>query len=116
MELNFFESNDIPQPRDQIKIEKLKAAPYPDGWRVRVGVDVTPFQERPSLEINLFTAQGKNVAQLSVIETMHRSMEFTIHIRGVQSQIGDYILRAELYYDERTHVQHQMETPFSISN
>ncbi len=114
MELNFFESNDIPQPRDQIKIEKLTAAPYPDGWRVRVGVDVTPFQERPSLEINLITADDKSVAQLSVIETMHRSMEFTIHIRGIARPEGRYILRAELYYEERTQVQHQQEIQFDI--
>ncbi|MHB8626657.1 MAG: hypothetical protein ACYDBJ_05475 [Aggregatilineales bacterium] len=115
-DISFFDSDDVPQPRDQVKIEKLTAMPYPDGWRVRIGVDVTPFQERPSLEITIDTADGRPMAQiqLSVIETMHRSMEFTIHIRGLMSPMGHYVVRADLYYDAPTAPQDHAETPFTI--
>jgi len=116
MELNFFDSSEAPKPRDQVTIEALRATAYPDGWRVRVGVDVTPFQERPSLEIRLHTAAGREVAALSIIETMHRAMEFTIHIRGVNNPTGQYTLSADLYFgDERDKIQAHAETPFEIA-
>lgn len=114
MNIDFFEQKDVPQPRTNIKIERLEARPYPDGWRIKLMIDVTPFQERPSLELRVRTAAGREVAELSVIETMHRSMEFTVHVRGVPSPLGDYVLEADLYYEERTAPQDQQATPFSI--
>jgi hypothetical protein len=113
-ELNFFESTDIPQPRSKIKIESVEATPYPDGWRVKMVIRVTPFQERPSLEIAVETIEGRRVAELSVIETMHRHMEFTIHIRGVPSPAGHYLVKTELYYEDRAKVQDHHETAFSV--
>lgn len=114
MDINFVDPQHVPQPRDQIKIESLAARPYPDGWRVRVNVDVTAFQERPSLEVEVRTAEGKPIAQLSIIETMHKNMEFTVHIRGLTNPNGNYALSAELYYDDRTNVIHRAETQFTI--
>jgi hypothetical protein len=113
--IDFFNPQDVPQPRDKIKVEKLEPKPYPDGWRVRVIVDVTPFQERPSLEIRVRSAEGRIVSELSVIETMIRHMEFTVHIRGVESPAGNYIAEAALYYgDDPSIVQHQLDIPFTI--
>jgi hypothetical protein len=115
MELNFFEPEHAPQPKEKVKIERLSAKAYPDGWRLRVNVDVTPFQERPSLEVMLISADGRPVAEIAIIETMHKSMEFTIHLRGVSTPNGNYTLAADLYYgDDRSQVQHRLEVPFSI--
>ncbi len=113
-EINFFESSDIPQPRDKIKIERVDVRPYPDGWRAKVVIDVTPFQERPSLEIVVDTILGQRVAELSVIETMHRHMEFTIHIRGLSSPVGEYRAGVDLYYEDNQHPQHHLDAPFSV--
>lgn len=116
MELQFVEPQDVPQPRDKVKIERLEAQPYPDGWRIKLNVEVTAFQERPSLELRVLRAEDEYlVAELSVIETMHRSMEFTVHVRGVPSPNGRYIAQADLYYDERTTPQDQREVAFSIA-
>jgi len=111
----FFNSTDIPQPRDKIKIERLEAQPYPDGWRVRVVLELTPFQERPSLDIHVRTVEGRLVSEMTVIETMIRHMEFTVHIRGVASPVGDYIADAALYYGEDpSQAQHRFQVPFSV--
>ena len=113
--IDFFNSKDVPLPHDKIKVEKLETKPYPDGWRIRVVVEVTPFQERPSLEIRVRSAEGRVVSELSVIETMIRHMEFTMHVRGVESPAGNYIAEATLYYgDDPTQVQHRLETSFNI--
>lgn len=114
-DINFFSPTDVPQPHDRIKVERLEARPYPDGWRVRLLVDVTPFQDRPSLEIRVRLQEGRVISELSVIETMVRHMEFTVHIRGVQSPVGDYVVQAALYYgQDPLQVQHSLETRFSI--
>lgn len=105
MTLNFFEDGAAPQPPDKVSIEHLVAKSYPDGWRVEVEVHLTPFQKRPSLEIGLFRQldaqadeQERLVGQLSIIETMHPKMSFTIHIRGVDTPYGDYTVRAALFF------------------
>jgi hypothetical protein len=112
--IDFFDSKDVPQPRANIRIEQLSATPLPDGWRVKLAIDVTPFQERPNLEVRLKTAGGRDVAELSIIETMHRTMEFTLHIRGVASPEGEYILEADLYYDDRAAPQDQKSVQFNV--
>lgn len=100
MTINFFEPGDVPQPPDKVKIEHLKATPHADGWRVKVEVHVTPFQQRPNLELSL-VREGENpvmVASLSIVETMHPRMEFTMHVRGVTEPLGRYRLHAMVYY------------------
>lgn len=114
MNIDFFDPKDVPQPRANIKIERLTATPLPDGWRVKLTIDVTPFQERPNLEVRLRSAQGREVAELSIIETMHRAMEFTLHIRGLPSPEGDYTLEADLYYEDRAAPQDQQSIQFSV--
>ncbi len=123
MDINFYESADVPQPRDKVKIERFEAKPYPDGWRVRIILEVTPFQERPSLEIRVRTdgkdgetgeASARRVAELSVIETMTRHMEFTVHIRGVTSPVGPYIAEADLYYENLSAPQDRRVVPFTV--
>jgi len=113
--IDFFNQADVPQPRDKIRVERLEAVPYPDGWRVKIMLDVTPFQERPSLTILVRSQEGRIVSDMSVIETMIRHMEFTVHIRGVQSPQGDYVAQANLYYGEDpSQVQHAIECPFTV--
>jgi hypothetical protein len=51
---------------------------------------------------------------LSVIETMHRAMEFTVHIRGVNSPVGEYTATVDLFYDDRTQPQDHREMVFKI--
>lgn len=101
MTINFFEQGGVPQPPDKVKIELLEAAPYEEGWRVGVTVHVTPFQKRPNLDIALFRkGDNKPVAHLSIIETMHPKMEFTMHLRGIDEPAGDYVLKAALFFRE----------------
>lgn len=114
MNIDFFEPKDVPRPRAEIKIERLEAQPYPDGWRVKLTIAVTPFQERPNLEARIKSATGIIVSELSIIETMHRLMEFTVHVRGVQSPVGEYVAEVELYYEDRDHPQDRRELPFTI--
>ncbi len=102
MTINFFEAGDIPQPKEKVKIEKLTAEVYPDRWRVKLDIHVTPFLVRPNLAVALVRQDDPPlvVSHLAILETMHPRMEFTLHIRYVDDPAGDYQLKARLYFEE----------------
>lgn len=116
MNINIFDDpTKVPQPRDRIRIESVRAEPYPDGFRVFVQVVVTAFQERPNLALVMVNAAGEVVNEASVIATMHASMEFTLHMR-MPEPVGDYDLIVELFYETRNPPQDRKQVHFRIGN
>ncbi len=102
MEVNLFNDASLaPQPRHKVRIESFSAKVYPDRFRIKVNISLTPFQERPNLVITARRADGLQVSDLDVIATMHYDNEFTMHIRGLEEPAGAYELCAELYYETR---------------
>ncbi len=115
MEINLFnDPNLVPQPKRKVRIEDLRADVYPDRFRVKATLKLTPFQERPNLLITARRADGLLVSDLDVIATMHYDNEFTMHIRGLDEPSGEYTLAAELYYESRDPPQDAAEIAFSI--
>jgi|DewCreStandDraft_5_1066085.scaffolds.fasta_scaffold01834_15 hypothetical protein len=108
--LSFFENPDeAPVPREQVAIEQVAFEPLPDGRRIRVSITLTPFVDRPNLDILLLTPDRRQVSSLSVVEALERQMEFTLHIREPQT-LPQYIGRVELYFEEGR-VQDSYEAP-----
>lgn len=97
MDLFFSDPNEIPLPPDEVRILELKAIPWPDRQRVQVYLETTPFQKRPSGEITITNASGEELAFISIIETIGRKMEFTMHLRGADP-VEPFSLLAELFY------------------
>lgn len=115
MDIPLFDNTDkVPQPKDKIRIESLKVTPYPDRFRVFIEISVTPFHDRPNLILAMRNAEGQLVADLSIIETMHAAMEFTMHVRGVSDPAGYYTLTADLFYENKNPPQDQREVEFEI--
>jgi hypothetical protein len=114
MDIHFFNGHHDPQPREKVKIEEVAITPYPDGYRVHVAINVTPFRERPNLILVIHDENDQIAAELSIIETMHFNMEFTMHLRGVDNPDGAYALSAELFYETRTPPQDQIVEGFTI--
>ena len=83
---------------EETRIISLTAQPYPDGYRLRVNIEMTPFQKRPHLEVMLNDANGQEVASSSIVEPLSWKIEFTMHIRGELN--NPYTLEARLYYPE----------------
>jgi len=83
---------------EETRITSLTAEPYPDGYRLRVDIEMTPFQKRPHLEVTLRDAQDAEVASSSIIEPMSWKIEFTMHVRGDLN--NPYTLEARLFYPE----------------
>lgn len=108
MEFFFPEDNLVRATPEETKIASLSAQPYPDGRRLRVNIEVTPFQKRPYIEINLNNANGDEAASANIVEPMSWRLEFTLHIRGEIE--NPYTLHARLYYPDGPSAE-----PLSIS-
>lgn len=99
MDLFFQDPTVIPLPPEEVRIREVSAKPYPDGKRVRVQIEVDPFQKRPSLEMTILNAQAEPLAQARVIETITRTFEMTMHLREEQPG-GEYTFHCLLYYQD----------------
>ena len=83
---------------EETHITALTAEPYPDGRRLRVNLEITPFQTRPYIEVTLNNSEGEEVASASVVEPMSWKLEFTMHLRGELQ--NPYTLQAHLFYPD----------------
>lgn len=84
---------------EETRITSLAAEAYPDGLRLRVNIEVTPFQKRPHIDVVLKDVDGDEVASASIVEPMGWKLEFTMHIRAEQLK-NPYTLEAKLYYPD----------------
>jgi len=114
MDIPLVDGDQVPQPKDQIRIRELTVTPYPDRFRVHIAIQVTPFQERPNLVLVARDEAGQIVSELDVIETMLTDMEFTLHLRGVDDPAGTYTLTADVFYETRNPPQDRRVETFII--
>lgn len=98
MEFFFPEDNLQRMTPEETHIISLKAEPYPDGERVRVNIEITPFQKRPYIEVTLHDANGDEIASTSIVEPMGWKLEFTMHLRGANA--SPFKLEAKLFYPD----------------
>jgi len=99
MDFFFSEDNLQRMTPEETRITSLSAEPYADGYRLRVNIEITPFQKRPYIEVTLTDSDGEEVGSSSIVEPLGWKLEFTMHIRDEQLK-NPYTLEAKLYYPE----------------
>ncbi len=87
-------------PPAETRLLDLQATPDPDGKRLRVVLNLTPFQQRPVIELSLTDSVDTDVASASIIEPVGWKLELTMHIRKTGTTTGKYALTASLSYPE----------------
>lgn len=116
MDINLIDDpNLVPKPRDEIAIQSLKAIPFADGRRIRVDIQITPFnpQDRPSLQLITTMADGTELASMEVVSTMQSSLRLTVHLRQPGSTDGTYTVEARLFFDPAD-IQHSANASFTL--
>jgi hypothetical protein len=95
----FADPNDPPLPPEQVRLRSLRAESWQEGARVKVFLEISPFQKRPSAEVILLDPDGEEAAHTSILETISRKLEFTLHLRA-GSPPGEYTLQVVVYYQK----------------
>jgi hypothetical protein len=96
MDIFFTDPSETPLPPGEVRIRKLQADPWPDGRRVKIYLEVDPFQRRPSADLTITDRDGREVAGASVIESMNRKMEMNLHLRDAEP--GEFTLQVVVFY------------------
>jgi hypothetical protein len=98
MKVQFFDDPTRgPISREDVRFNGIGLYLYEDRQRVAVGFDITPFTERPNIEVSVINEEGTEVASLIVIEALQPNFNLTMHIKDpTESEI--YEVEANLYY------------------
>lgn len=84
MDIFFTDPNDLPVSPEDVRIREFELKPYPDGRRLAARFAISPFQERPNIEINIFNQDNQVIADLSVVEVIEARMTFTLHLPAME--------------------------------
>ncbi len=99
----------MPQPPEQVAFRSLEVDPYPDGSRLKVSLTLTPFQERPSIDIEVLDPQGAKAASSSIVEATDTAMSLTLHLKA-PGQPAEYTLVGRILYEAQGEVDRQEAT------
>ena len=97
MDIFFPDPNDPPLPPDEVRLRSPRAEPWPDGLHVKVQLELTPFQKRPSADVLLIGPDDQEAAHTSILEAFNRKLELNLHLKS-GSPAGAYTLHVTVYY------------------
>jgi hypothetical protein len=97
MDIFFSDPNEIPLPPDEVRILDMGVKPYPDGKRIQVFLELTPFQQKPHGDVLIMDKDDNELAGISFIEAATTKFEMTLHMKSSDPD-GEYIAAATLYY------------------
>ena len=103
MDIEFLDPAEAPLPPDQVTFRSVEVEPYSDAQRLLVRLSVTPFQERPSIDLEVLDEQGVRVAASSIVEAADATMSLTLHLQRPSPDLH-YTLVARLLYEEQGEV------------
>ena len=91
--------SDLPRPPEEVSVRAIQVDPYPDGQRLRVTIDLTPFLEAPDLVLRVLDANETELAEVSIIGAHQPTLGLTVHLKK-QTQQYPYSLDASVRYEE----------------
>jgi hypothetical protein len=98
LDIFFQESSGVPLPPDEIRIREFSIKDWLDKDRLKVHIEIDPFQQRPNLDVQILSLdKQQEFASTSIIGVMTQITEITIHFRGSHPP-SEYVLRTILYY------------------
>ena len=99
MDIHFTDLSEVPLPPGEVRIRDFGIEPYPDGKRLRITLELTPFLKPPSSEILITDRLGNLVATANIIEIIDPKIALTMHLRTPDPQ-GEFTARVLIFYTE----------------
>lgn len=110
MQIDFFDNpEDAPKSREDVRIKTLGLYLFEDQMRVAVGFDLTPFLEKPCIEVVLLNERGEKSGSLHVIDTLETNFSLTMHIRD-KEPTDSYDVNVTVYYAHPEKEPHVVQT------
>ena len=98
MQINFFDDPaQQPKSREDVRIKQIGVFVHEDGRKISFGLELTPFLERPSIQVEITNGAGEAAGALTVIESMTPNFSLIIHLRD-EEVTDPYELLAIIYY------------------
>lgn len=98
MNIEFFDDPfQQPKSRGEVRIKQIGIFVHDDLRRISFGVELTPFLERPSIQVTIRNSLGETAGALTVIETMTPNFTLIIHLRD-EGVSDPYELTTVIYY------------------
>lgn len=98
MRIHFYDDPEGgPKAKEAVRFNRLGLYMYPEKRQVAVGFDITPFFEKPSIEVTITNDKGQRAATMTVIEAMQPNFSLIMHLRD-QDPTDIYQVEATLYY------------------
>lgn len=118
MDIHFFDDPfEMPRAREDVRVKQIGLFVYEDLRRVAVGLELTPFLERPCLDIVVTNGDGVVAGSMVLIETLSPNITLTMHLRD-KAPTERYVLSAQIYYDhpeQKTRQNfHRAEVAFQV--
>jgi hypothetical protein len=101
-------------PPASVRVLNVQSAPSPGGDRIRLSLELTPFQTRPNIELILMDPSGTICGSTSILEPMGWKMVLTLHNRLPTPQPGTYQLNISISYPDLGEVESK-QVPVEIS-
>lgn len=98
-------------PQD-VRFLEFRVEPWPEGDKIRIHAQITPFLKPPDLEAVLFNSEGNEISSVNIIENIDFNLVFTMHIR-FPSPDGKYTLTGNISYED-TGIVHETKTSFEL--
>jgi hypothetical protein len=114
MQSSIVDSSEEPLLPEDVRIRSLSTSMYGDGRRVKISLELTPFQTPPNIMVLIRDQDGEELASTNIIGSMRSQMEFTMHLPDIGAS-SSCVLYAAADYPEQGRV-HEVETSFSLSN
>jgi hypothetical protein len=99
MDIHFTDLSEVPLPPKEVRIRDFEIEPYPDGKRVRLTLELTPFLKPPSSEIFITDLLGNLVSTANIIEIIDPKIQLTMHLRMPEPG-GAFAARALIFYTQ----------------
>ena len=99
MEIEFTEGPAVRCAPADVRFVAVKVEPYPDRQRLKLSYEVTPFLERPSVEIRMLDPQGADLGSITIIDIVVPHFSLTAHLRSEVPQAMAVRVVSTLGYD-----------------
>jgi hypothetical protein len=97
MSIFFQDPHEVRLPPEEVRLKEVQVIPVSQDGRAKILVELTPFQQRPNVEVSITDPSGRETAHATILESMLAKLEFTMHIRKFDPEL-EYQAITRVYY------------------